>query len=134
MNTATNATKPLDKDQAFFFVNAGFSVKPDETTDEGRTRGAIELAADEVLLMHAMRVAPVHVVWGADDDAEWEDASGGCERIEQCQIIYSPDGAPPVILAGLYSIEDPNTEYRRVIRAELVAECRAQLLDIIAGA
>lgn len=123
-------TQPLTPDQRFFFDHGTKSYYPaKETREQGYTRGAIELAAAEDLLMQAMRVSEVSVRWFDDPDGA-QNLKRSREKFETCEgcAIVGPRGE---YLADLYSITDADANYRRVIRAELASECVDQLRAII---
>lgn len=126
-----NPTRKLSESARFFWTYAGYSHSMCESPAVGRTRGAIELAAAEDLLLEAIRVADIRVEWDDDSDGA-ADCRADREKFETCEgcTIYR-DGAP---IAGLYCITDADSNYRRVVRAELAQECADELRAAIAAA
>jgi hypothetical protein len=114
-------TRKLTPDEAFFFRNAGYSHRPDETPAMGRTRCAISLAAAELVFMRSNATCE----WVDDVDGAYDAKHDGF-RFETCEgcRIRSADG---YVLTSLWSILDASDAYRRVVRAELASECLAQL-------
>jgi hypothetical protein len=121
-------TQALTTQQAFFFEHAGWSYDPKtETSIEGRTRCAIELAAAET--------------WAAENGVEFEErpdaddcADGDIEPSEIKErigiIAWLPDEDGEVRKtserAGLWGIVNADGNYKRVVRAELADELRPE--------
>lgn len=112
----------------FFKANAGGIVGESAL-------GAARLARAEEALVAAVDAGAVRVVWEWDDDI---DDSWMTERERKqphewtyCAIVRDvtcDKGHTHVeYLASLGGIVDADSDYRRVIEAELAAECEAQL-------
>lgn len=134
-------TRTINADARFFFDHAGYSHDPKtETEAEGRTRCAESLAAAESVYLAAHRLADVGIEWSDDDDG-WSDyrcdAENGRDGIEEVQTIetaciwHRTESGDVEYLASLGGIYDADTDYRRVVRAELASECHEQLQAII---
>lgn len=123
-------TQTLTADQRFFFDHAGGSYFPaKETKAEGFTRGAIELAAAEDILMNATRVCDnVSVHWVDDQNGPAHD-----EKYNTCKGCYITIGDDKYASA-LWAITDADEDYRRVVRAELATEVLDQLKTAIRAA
>jgi len=119
-------------DVQFFYRNAGYCVKPGETRQQGRWRGARELAKAE---QHARERGWTYV-WEADPDgcsgcdcgSDDCACSTGEEHETLACVLYS--GQPPfrVALASLSGICGATPEYGRVVEAELALEAMANAL------
>ncbi len=120
-------TKPLTAHELFFFEHASYSHGPDQTTEEGRTQGAIKLAAAEHLYLEAHRVNGVELVWGDDAYGAVYAQHEGTE-FERCESAWLRHGAEG--LASLGGILDADMHYRRVVRAELASECLDKLREL----
>lgn len=130
-----DSVSALTPAQRFFFDHAGFSVGHGETQEQGKIRGAIELA-------RAVEYAEEHG-W----EFEWEqdvDGCSGCDcRSEDCACSAGTDhetlccilrDSEPschdsygrarggAVLASLGGICSPTREYGRVVEAELASE------------
>jgi|SRR5262252_38931 len=105
----------MTKIEQFFYDNGATSWNPQtETQEQGRERGAKELAAAE---QHALE-QNWHFDWDADDPCDHED--GVCSREpEYCQLW---DAERENLLASLSMICDADDNYRRVVQAELALE------------
>jgi hypothetical protein len=138
--TVMQPTQTLTTDQRFFFDHAGYSYTPGtETPEQGRTRCAIMCANAEDLLMRACRVADVGTSWEDDPDG-WEDwradkragrSTTRPETIEQATIWHRDPEGSIHYLASLGAIQDADSDYRRVIRAELAIEAETELRAIV---
>ena len=127
MKMKTKAMRPSQKltpAQAFFFEQAGYSYHPlKETPEEGRTRGAIALAAAEA----QATAAGVQFRWDRDGmtNREWTDegeeyGTWGCTAYYQGEVIGS--------LCGIDFGNDKSPwgePYARVVQAEIVSEWEA---------
>jgi hypothetical protein len=109
------------KPAEFFYQHAGWSYHPTtETAEQGRRRSAATLATAEV--------------WARDNgiEFEWEDDETinhmrefDCYDVEPqtCEtcIARNADGD---VVASLGCIDDADTDYRRVVQAELAYEAQ----------
>lgn len=127
------AKKVLTSDELFFFENAGWSYEPKkESAQAGRIRCAKDLA-------HAEQVAEQlnwSYLWDWDND-DYQGSLGDHEywcnleargvshehEILWCQLRDAEDN----VLESLGGIIDPDTQYRRVIEAELADEALSHL-------
>lgn len=119
----------------FFLANAGYVVGR-------RAQGALELARAEA----RAEDEGLSFVWEADEDGYWSAVhdgdikSGGNDEMLWCRCVLpcaicarhagtnDPDKCPHAqILASLYSIINPDRDYRRVVEAELALEALAHL-------
>lgn len=120
-------TRPLDAAQRFFWDNAGWAYKPGaESREQGRTDGALRLAAAEALYLQAHRVAEVDCLW-ADEEVDQGDRGNAEGPFESCCLRV--DGR---IVASLGAVDQPDAAYRRVVRAELALEASEELVRAIA--
>lgn len=121
-------TQKLTADQRFFFTWAGYSYDPlTQTPEQGRTKCAIALADAEALFLKAYKVADVCIEWVDDLDAD--------EPEHKVATIWNRvSDIEAVGLATLGSIDRPDENYKRVVRAELADECRNKLREIVAKA
>lgn len=125
-------TRALSDAAQFFWEHAGYSYGT-EGVDEGRTRSAESFAKAEELYLQAHRVADIGITWEADPDG-YNDFSAdkkagrinkGAKRpesIEQAYIWWRDDAGEVEYLAHRGGILDADSNYRRVIRAELAEE------------
>lgn len=112
----------------FFVKHAGFSYDPmTQTREQGQQQGAERMADAEDVLMLAMRVGDVSVHWV--DDARMGDEPDDVENVESCVIEINGE-----IVASLFAIWDADTNYRRVVRAELALECLGRLRAVLCNA
>jgi len=117
------STDTLTAAEQFFYEYAGWGYVPEkETPEEGRLRGARNLAATEAW---AKSVGMVFT-W-EDDDVPWEsditDDDGTPyvpNTVESCTALIGDS-----VYASLYGIADADSHYRRVIQAELASEARS---------
>jgi hypothetical protein len=118
----------LTTDERFFYDHAGLSYRPDsETPEQGRERGAREMAAAE----RTAREAGVSYDWSRDRDADSSDFSDETPpwRLWQC-VAYDVNGTP---CASLHAIDfgrdgtPHSSTYRRVVEAELADEALGRL-------
>lgn len=112
--------------EQFFYDHAGFSYDPKtETRKQGRVRCAKELAESESI---AARLGyEFEWDWDQDPDLSWMSDEERAQEHEVlcCRIIDPTDRK--YSLASLCGITDPDTNYRRVIEAELASEAIAEL-------
>ena len=104
--------------ERFFFEKAGWSYRPSvETAEEGRSRGAGQLARAEAWL----RGSEMYVTWEPDWDGD--HSYDGRENVVSCEwaALRGPLGDGEV-LASLGCIDDATDDYRRVVEAELALE------------
>lgn len=115
----------LSADAQFFFDHAGYSYRPDETREQGRTRCALNLAAAEGM----GRAAGLSFEWVSDTDSD-EPGHYGC-------ICHDSEGAVTASLWGIGFADDgtpwDGDPYRRVVEAELAAETIGEILETAAG-
>lgn len=115
-------TPQLTRQQQFFFDNAGYSIAPGETEEQGKMRGAVQLAIAED--------------WARDNGYEfkWLPDEAGCIGCD----CGNPDCAcengtcePEVcimkdddnhVVQSLGSVCGADNKYRRVVEAELALE------------
>jgi hypothetical protein len=120
------ARKQLTPDQFFFYQNAGFSwTTKKETREQGRIRCAVELAQAE----QYARNLGWEFEWEFDEcpDLSWmSDEEREQEHEVLCCRIPDPENTR-YSLASLCGITDPDSNYRRVIEAELASEAIAEL-------
>ncbi len=116
-------TQTLTADQQFFFDHAGYCHDPrTETRKQGRTRGAIILAAAEA----RGRAAGLSFAWSVDpdiDSSEWSD-NAPAWAAWQC-TCHDAEGVIRQSLGGVNFGRDGapwGNPYRRVVEAELAAE------------
>jgi hypothetical protein len=113
----------LSAAETFFYVHAGYSHSPaTETPEQGRERGAKQLAKDE----QTARDGGFSFRWSIDpysDSSEFEKSQEPWQ-LWQC-AMYNSDGR---IVNSLHGIDfgrdgDPwSSNYRRVVEAELARE------------
>jgi len=110
----TNAQRAMTPAERFFWQHAGYGYAPGrETRAQGRRRGAVALAAAEAYATaHDWRAEWVYDPDDGGDGDVTPDERYGC-------ILCDADGA---VLASLWSIGDPDANYRRVVAAELALE------------
>lgn len=129
-----DAPAGLTPDQVFFFVHAGYSYDPKtETQEVGHAKCAVRLAAAESLFLQCVKLADVGIEWQHDPDAARDNRKDRV-RFEQCEsaCIWHRDECGDVhYLASLGGILDADTDYRRVVRAELAIECEDALQAIV---
>jgi len=114
------AAKQLTPTELFFYDNAGYSHGQDETPEQGRIRCAKDLSEAEAI---AARLQWAYE-WDWDEcpDLSWmSDEEREQEHEVLCCRIVDPEN-PRYSLASLGGIVDPDSNYRRVIEAELAAE------------
>ena len=115
------ARKMLTADQLFFYEHAGYSYNPQtETPEQGRMRGAIELAQAE---QYAANLGWT-IEWDWDEIVDRRKNSKSHPRKEhEVLCARSPDPSNPrYSLAALCGIDHPDSNYRRVVEAELASE------------
>jgi hypothetical protein len=119
------ARKTLTPDQLFFYTHAGFSYDPKkETEDQGRIRCAKALAKAE----EKLRNSGAYVEWSNDwDIGSHKDyyGKGSCYEDSEpktCESAVLWDSEGLYVLASLGCIDDADSNYRRVIEAELAQE------------
>lgn len=116
----------------FHYDNGGYSYDPaTERPEDGRARCALAAAGAEAWA----REQGIEFRWSDDwhvtDHATEFDCydDGGPETCELC-AAYLGD----TMLACLGCIDDASDEYRRVIEADLAAEARAELQQMLVAA
>ncbi len=130
------ARKALTRDQLFFYEHADYSYDPKtETAEQGRIRGAIALAKAEE---HARNTA-WEFDWvydedgciGCDCDNEECACSSGADHETLCCILRTSEpscydghgnSVGGAVLASLGGICGADSNYRRVVEAELALE------------
>jgi hypothetical protein len=119
------ARKQLTPDQFFFYQNAGYSYDPEkETAERGRIRCAVELAEAE----QYARNLGWEFEWDWDEcpDLSWmTDEEREQDHEVLCCRIPDPENSR-YSLASLCGITDPDSNYRRVVEAELASEALAE--------
>lgn len=126
MNTQTGrsktakARKLLTEDQRFFFDHAGWGYNPaNETPLEGRLQCAQTLAHAEHTAKEMGITFHWEDDWTVDHQKEYDCyEDGGPQTCEHC-VARDADGK---VRASLGCIDDADTNYRRVIEAELADE------------
>lgn len=114
----------MTKQQQFFYDNAGFSIAPGETTEQGKERCAIALAnaetqaAQEGIEFIIEPDPDADESWMDDEPQEYQDEWRG--KAWYCQAVNA-NGEVLASVGGCYGDRD----YRRVIRAELAIEALA---------
>lgn len=109
----------MNEAEQFFYDHAGSSYVPaKETLEEGKVRGAKELAAAE----QKLKEGPYFVSWETDD-RPW-DGDVPYDGPLWVAILWSVDGtSTSAPLASLGSIAcEEGDPYQRVIEAELMVE------------
>lgn len=112
----------MEKAAQFFYEHGGYSFNPStETAEQGRARCAESLASAERYALSQGFTFEWADDWSVGDHvAEFGDCykDGGPQTCESC-VCRDADGN---VLASLGCIDDANTNYRRVIEAELASE------------
>lgn len=111
-------TQALNADQQFFFDHADYSHHLTETPEQGRTRGALDLAAAEAF----GRAAGLSFEWSIDPYADSSDWSGEEPRSTWRCVCHDSEGAGCQSLGGVDFGPDGSPwgdAYRRVVEAEL---------------
>jgi hypothetical protein len=119
----SKAVQSLTQDQRFFYEHAGYSYKAPETATQGRIRCAIELAQAEEYALNLNW----EFEWDWDEcpDLSWMSEEEQNEDHEVlCARIVNPDDRRHS-LASVCGITDPDSNYRRVIEAQLASEALA---------
>ena len=109
----------MNKIEQFFYRNAGYCWNSEkETEEQGRVRCAKQLAEAE---QHA-REENWSVIW--DNDFDHVPSKDYTPNTCESAMLFNEDGE---MLASLGCIDDADTNYRRVVEAELALEalCRA---------
>lgn len=115
----------MTKQQQFFYDNAGYSVAPGETTEQGRERCAVALATAETWAVQEglhFEVAP-----DADADDSWMDSESQAYQDEwrgKAWYVAIWDSEGRNIIAALGGCYGDKT-YERVVKAELALEAIA---------
>jgi hypothetical protein len=120
------ARKQLTSDQFFFYQNAGYSYDTKtETPEQGRLRCSKDLAEAETVGQRLgyefeweFDECP-DLSWMSDEEREQEHEVLCCRIVDHENPRYS--------LASLCGITDADSNYRRVIEAELASEAIAEL-------
>src|SRR5262252_659469 len=109
-----------NKPEKFFYDHAGWSYNPaTETPEEGRTRGAVSLAAAEAWA----RAQGLWFKWIRNYWDEWDGAEPYDGPIWDC-VALNEDGEPVASLAMIAMENIDSDPYRRVVEAELAEEAR----------
>lgn len=131
--------RKLTPAEQFFYDHAGYSYGNGETPAQGKRRGAIALAAAEAWA----KSTGCTFEWEDDSDGYppyvkingawgfWHDpGDGDWMRIEQCEscVLRDADGT---VLASLRGIWDADSNYRRVVQAELASEAYSEADDAL---
>lgn len=120
-------TRPLTRDERFFFDHAAWSHHPrKQTPEQGRTEGAVRLAEAEAAYWDANAYASVEFKCAPDYDRR----DGDDEAPMFSMWIEDGDGH---FLASLHGVDDDSTGYRRVVLAELASECIHILRELVAA-
>lgn len=117
----TKARKQLTTDEFFFYQNAGYSYDTKtQTAEQGRIQCAKDLAKAEE---EAQRTEwEFEWEWDECPDLSWmSDEEREQDHEVLCCRIVDPEN-PRYSLASLCGITDPDSNYRRVIEAELASE------------
>ena len=119
------ARKELTPDQFFFYQNTGYSYDPKtETAEQGHIRCAKQLAEAEQYARNLVWVFE----WEFDQDPDFSwmtDEERKQEHEVLCCRIPDPENMR-FSLASLCGITDPDSNYRRVVEAELASEALAE--------
>jgi hypothetical protein len=117
---ATDALTPAEK---FFYDNAGFSYARDETPEQGRKRGARELAAAEAWLRSGPYYIDVY-----PDDTPW-DGDVPYHGPLWCVTLYGvADTDRPTVLDSVNAVAcEAGSPYLRIVAAELAAAALASV-------
>lgn len=123
---AAKARKQLTTNEYFFYENAGYSYDPKTESDEaGRLRCAKEMAADEAKVAQLIDGLGWHYEWDWDEcpDLSWmsEEEQSEPHEVLCCRLADADDNT----LASCCGITDPDSNYRRVMEAELAGEALA---------
>lgn len=134
--------KTMTTAERFFWQHAGYSWNHQtETRAQGRRRCAEELAAAE-----AWAADQLTYVWN------WDETAGSLEDLNHA-TDDNPDGwcrpncgrehevlevlaryADGTVAAALGAVTDPDSNYRRVVEAELASEARAEAIAALMAA
>lgn len=110
--------RPLSETEQFFYENAGFSYRPDETPEQGRARCARVLAMAEKKLI----IGP-YFVSHEPDDQPWDGDVPYDGPLWIVSLWNVADTTEPVRLASLSGVAcEESDPYMRVVAAELAAE------------
>ena len=114
----------MDDAVEFFEEHAGWGYNPaTETPEEGKHRGAVELAAAESWATFWGVTFTWSDDWSIGDHAEeyGEAYEAPYGEPETCELVVADVGP---LYASLGCIDGATPEYRRVIEAELASELR----------
>lgn len=118
--------------ERFFWKHGGYSWKPgNETRAQGRRRCAVQAAEAEAWAVDQLKFEWVWDETGGRDHEEWCGADCGREHEILGAVARWNDGS---IAASLWGIIDPDTNYRRVVEAELASEARHEAMTALLGA
>lgn len=112
----------MTRAERFFYFHADWGYDPAiETLDEGRRRGARELATAEQAAQDRWEYE-----W-QDECEEWDGDAPAPRYLLWCRL-YDPQ-RPRVTLAslGMIGLNDLNDPYRRVVEAELALEALGEI-------
>lgn len=120
---ARQTSQSLSDDEAFFYAHAGYSYNPKiETGEQGRIRGARELAAAEAhgkaqgWWTELRRDSDV-----MEDDVDTVGRVARGEIINLCVILHNSDNEIIGVLGGV-TVKDESDPYLRVVAADLMCE------------
>lgn len=129
-----NVAVELNADARFFYDNAGYSHNPNtETAEQGHVRSALSLAAAEGIA----RNAGVSFEWSVDEGTDSSEFSNKRPWYDlYVCIAYDAAGNVCGSLGGIDFGRDKGpreSDYRRVVEAELAAEYVDQTLNSLEG-
>jgi hypothetical protein len=113
---ARKAQDHLKKNAEFFYKHAGYSYGPDQTKRQGRMEGAMKLAQAE----QEAEARNWTVEW-SNDDMSYEVGNDENEMPSEILVAVLKDEHGNSI-GSLSGIGDPDSNYRRVVEAELALE------------
>jgi len=119
----------LTPNERFFFAHAGYSYDPKtETKQQGKRRCARAMARAEKRAQDAEFEYEWRDDWSVGSHQEYFGKGSAYEESEPntCEscVLRSSDGE---VLASLHCIDDADSNYRRVIEAELALEAFSEI-------